>query len=157
MRRDPAADMHTDRAYFPRLLSTRRRARFPAALNAENRQRIDNGLFHGPDIRDDIALPFPQIEDRIADNLTGAVIRDVAAAVGLVKADTGRAEITSSRSEQILHVPIPPESDDMRMLDEQKLIGNLSPLASVDELALHCERFGNSRRVRRSRTSHLTH
>ena len=39
-------------------------------------------------------------------------------------------------------MPVAAERDDVRMLDEQKLIRNLAALALLDELALQLERFG---------------
>jgi hypothetical protein len=68
------------------------------------------------------------------------VIRDVAAAIGLAKLNACPHDHLFG-SEQILHPPVPSKGDDVRMLDEEKLIGDLAPLASIHELALHCERF----------------
>ena len=38
--------------------------------------------------------------------------------------------------QQILHVPVAAHRDHVRMLDEQQLVGDLAPLALLDELLL---------------------
>ena len=49
--------------------------------------RVDHHLLEGAHVRHNVALPFAQIEDRVADHLAGAVIGDVAAAVGGLQVD----------------------------------------------------------------------
>ena len=63
-----------------------------ARLDAEIRQRIDQRLLDGPHVRAHVALPFAQIQDRIAHNLSRPVISHVAAAVGGMEGDAGAGQ-----------------------------------------------------------------
>ncbi len=111
------------------------------ACNLEFRERIDDHLFDRPNIGAHVALPFSQIQDRIADNLARAVIGDVAAAVGGMKLDTGAAQRVFA-GQQIFGVAVAALRDHVRMLDEQKLIGNQPALALLDQILLNGQRFG---------------
>ena len=81
-----------------------------------------------------VALPFSQIEDRIADDLARTVIGDVAAAVGGVELDAG-ARQDFVAGQQIFHVAVAAQRDDVRVFDDQQLVGNQRPaLRCCDEL-----------------------
>ena len=56
--------------------------------DAEFGQRLDQNLFQRAQVGDHVALPFAQIENRIADDLAGTVIGHVAAAIGVVQFDS---------------------------------------------------------------------
>ena len=58
-----------------------------AACDAERRRRPDQHLLEVANVAVDVAAIGLQVEDRIADELAGAVIRDVAAAAGLEDLD----------------------------------------------------------------------
>ena len=109
------------------------------ADNVELRERIDDHLLDGPNIGDHVALPFSQIQDRIADDLAGAVIGDVAAAIGGIELDSGAAQRVFAR-QQIFGVAVAALRDHVRMLDEQELIGNQPALALFDQILLDGER-----------------
>ena len=98
-------------------------------------------------VRADIALPFAQIEDRIADELAGTVIGHVAAAVRGIECDARALQDFVAR-EQVFHVAVAAERDDVRMLEEQQLIGDAAPLALRDEPLLQ---FAAPRRNRSGR------
>ena len=90
VRRDPAADVHADGADFP--LDSIQTPVAPGSRPLsmpKSAKRVDNRLLHRAHVRDDVALPLAQIENRIADDLARTVIGDVAAAIGLVKCDAG--------------------------------------------------------------------
>ena len=82
-----------------------------------------------------VALPIAQIEDRIADQLAGTVIRDVAAAIGGVEGDAGARQNVVA-GQQIFHVAVAAQRDDVRMLEQQELVGDQPLLALGRELLL---------------------
>jgi hypothetical protein len=97
-------------------------------------------LLDGPEIGAHIALPFSQIHDWIADNLAWTMISDIAAAIGWIKFDPGAAQRSFAR-EQVLGVAVASLRNDVRVLDEQELIGNQALLAPFDEIALDRKRI----------------
>jgi hypothetical protein len=141
VRGDPTADVHANGANLSLLRPDACGPFFTAAFDPKTGEGIDNGLFNGAQVCDNITLPFLEIEDGIADDLTGSVIRDVAATICFFKRDARVAQHVGWGKE-IFHVPVAAERDDVRVLDEQKLIGDFAPLALFNELALHCERLG---------------
>jgi hypothetical protein len=98
VRGDPSADVHADGADFAPAHPNAGQLGNAAGLDAEIGQRIDDGLLDGPDVSAHVALPFAQVQDGIADELAGAVIGDVAAAVGGMKAMPARSRISSLAS-----------------------------------------------------------
>ncbi len=48
----------------------------------------------------------------------------------------------SGCGQQIFVVPVAAHGDDVRMFDDQQLIGNLAALAALDEMLLQRERLG---------------
>src|SRR5271166_4938164 len=135
MRSDPAADVDADCGHFLAIHPDARAARNAPARNPELGQRIDDHLLDGPDISAHVALPFSQIHDWIADDLAGAVISNIAAAISWIKVDAGAAERRVTR-EQVLRVAIAALGNHMRVFDEQELIGYQAVLALFDEIAL---------------------
>ena len=89
---DPAADMDPDSSYLrfsdPHPVAPAYAS--PFSPNSASASMMH--LLERTDIGDHVALPFPQIEDRIADDLPGAVIRHVAAAIGVMKLDARRLQ-----------------------------------------------------------------
>src|ERR1019366_5099292 len=81
VRGDPSAEVHPDGGDLA--LAHPHAGQFgnPAGGNAVLRQSGDDGLFHRAHIRADIALPIAQIEDGIAHQLSGTVVRHVAPAI----------------------------------------------------------------------------
>ena len=69
VRSDPAADMHADCGHLLAIHPHAGAARNSPGCNTELRERIDDHLLDGPNIGDHVALPFSQIQDRIADDL----------------------------------------------------------------------------------------
>src|SRR5690242_6652093 len=54
-------------------------------FNPKLGERVDNGTFERTNIGDDVALPFPEIKNRITHDLSGAVIRHVATTITVMK------------------------------------------------------------------------
>src|SRR5580700_6277753 len=92
VRSDPPADMHADSGHFLAIYPDAGAARNSPGCNIELRERIHDHLFDSANIGHHVALPFSQIHDRIADNLTRSVISDVTAAVGGIELDAGAAQ-----------------------------------------------------------------
>src|ERR1044072_2618131 len=87
-----------------------------------------------------VAIPFPEVEDRIAGELAAAVIGDVAAALRGEEADALCGERVG-RGEQVRRVAAAAEGDERRMFAAEKLVVDLLALAPLDELLLELQRF----------------
>ena len=71
------------------------------------------------------------------------MIGDVAAAIGGIELDAGAAQRVFAR-QQVFGVAVAALRDDVRMLDEQELIGNQSQLALLHQVLLDGERIRHS-------------
>jgi hypothetical protein len=80
-----------------------------------------------------------QVENRIADDLPGTVIRDVATAVGGLKFNVHLRQNTIGYP-QMLGLPIAAQRNYMRMLAKKQNIGNRLRFACFNEAALQFER-----------------
>ena len=110
-------------------------------LAAETPRRRDETFFERPQTPGKAPPMLSQVENGIADQLPGAVIGDVAATVGLENFSAqGRQAL--ARNEQVLTLGIPPQLVNVRVLEQQKRIGNLAGLALGHALALELERVG---------------
>ena len=78
-----------------------RASRDAERLDAERGGGLDHGLFELPHIPDHVAANFAELQNRIADNLSRAVVGDIAAAIGVMKLDAHLREQVI-RSAQIL-------------------------------------------------------
>ena len=87
----------------------------------------------------------PQIQDRIADELTRTVEGHVSASARFKKLDTVSFERLRSR-EHVRAIVTGPDSerDDRRVLEQEELIGNPVGLPFLDELLLEFQRLGVS-------------
>ena len=84
-----------------------------------------------------------EVDDRIADELTRAVIGDVAAAPGLDELDAPRGSASGVSSDVRSIVPrLDAERDDRRMLQEQQLIADRAGFSLLDQLPLQLQRVG---------------
>ena len=83
-----------------------------------------------------------QVDDRIADDLPGTVIRDVAAASRLVDFDTSTREHLVRR-ENVRASTVSPnaEGQDVGMFDEEQHVADAARAAILDERSLERERF----------------
>ena len=75
-----------------------------------------------------VALPLAQVQDGVAHQLAGAVIGDVAAAVGGMEGDAGAGQDLFA-GQQVLHVTVAAHGDGVRMLQQQQLVGDGARLA----------------------------
>ena len=72
VRGDPPADVNADRRHLFSMHPHSGRARHPLARNPEFGKRVDQHLLQRTYVRDHIALPFSQIDNRITDDLARA-------------------------------------------------------------------------------------
>ena len=129
--------------------------RFPSARSAVmpySRDGADQHFFELRHVLAHVALAFAEVDDRVADELAGTVIGDVAAARGLEKTDALRARASSRSARRLRDVAAAPEGDDGRMFEEEKLIGNRLVLPHLHELLLqpHAVLVGDEMRFRNS-------
>jgi hypothetical protein len=79
-----------------------------------------------------------EIENRVADNLAGAVIGDVAAAIGRLDIDVPSGEEAIGNA-QMLALAVASEGDHVRMFAEEQKVGNAIRFARFDECTLEFE------------------
>src|SRR5579871_4512831 len=89
---DPAADVNTDGSHFLFVCPNAGKAFDVAGFNSEFSQRVDDCLLDGANKTNHVALPFSQIENGVTDDLSRAVIRNVAAAICGMKCNSGAAQ-----------------------------------------------------------------
>jgi hypothetical protein len=90
-----------------------------------------------------VAAIGPQVEDGIADDLSGPVVGHVAAAACFVDLDTElRQALGRGQDVRSPAVSFHAERDDGRMLQQQEQIGHTLGPPLLDERALHRERVG---------------
>ncbi len=78
---------------------------------------------------------WPQIEDRVPDELSGSVIGDVAAATRLLELDPEGLP-TSGVREHMLRVRPGAERDHVRVLEQNELVGDLARATTRNEVLL---------------------
>ena len=113
----------------------------PSRGDAEFPDSANQHLFEIAHVPVDVAPVGLQIDDRIADELTGTVKGHVAAASRFEQLDAFSLECFG-RGEHVRSLVSGPnaERDDVGMLQQEELIGDDALLALVDELALNIQR-----------------
>jgi hypothetical protein len=111
-----------------------------ARTNPELSQRIDQNLLNPAHESAHIALPIPQIHDRIRHNLPRPVIGHVPAAIGFMQLNPGPPQ-RFFRRQQILQMPVTPNRNHVRVFDKQQMIAAQAHLALPRDLFLYPERF----------------
>ena len=82
-----------------------------------------------------------QIEDGVADELAGAVIGDVAAAIDLVQGDAAAGQQLVG-GENVGAAGVAAQREHGRVLEQQKHVADAALLAQSDQLFLQAQRFG---------------
>src|SRR5262249_19629267 len=95
----------------------------------------DHRLFEGADIPVNVAADEVEIQDRVADNLAGAVVGDVATAIGFAKPDAFLAQHIF-RGKEIFLAGVAAHGDDVWMLAEQENVVNCTGFACSDKALL---------------------
>jgi len=145
VRSDPAADVDTDSSELFFGNSARRLdpdagfAWDAMGGDAEIGGSADHRFFESADVPVNVATDAIEIEDGVADGLAGAMISDIATAVGLAKFDALLAEDVFG-SEEIFLAGVAAKGDDMRVLAEEKDVGDGSGFARGDKALLESER-----------------
>src|SRR5581483_1599616 len=98
-----------------------RQFRYPVRADFKLLQRINENLLDGANICAYIALPQAKVNDGIGDNLSGAMIGDVAAAIGFVQFDAMTLEDPGWR-QQIFGMSVAADGDHVRVLNEQQRV-----------------------------------
>src|SRR5579859_5948769 len=141
VRSHPAADMNPDRGDFAAGSPHPGGAFLPAGLDSKLRQRGDQYLLQAPNVSHNVALPFSQIEDGVADHLARPMIGDIAAAVGAMKCDPGALEQLRG-GQQVAVVAAAAHGNDVRMFHDEQLVRDLAALSPDHEVLLHGESVG---------------
>jgi len=102
--------MHADRANLGPVHPDARAFRNSPRLDVEIRQRIDHHLLDRPHVRTHVALPFPQVQNRVAHDLSRPVIGNVAAAVSRIKRDAGPGQDFFA-GQQVFHAAVAAHGD----------------------------------------------
>ena len=118
-----------------------------AGGDAEVAAEADERFFHEADKVDGAeagaaagVAEAAQVEDGVADELAGAVVGDVAAAVDLVERDAAAGEEFVG-GEDVGAVGVAAEGEDGRVLEEQQDVVDATLEAEIDELRLEAEGF----------------
>ena len=101
--------------------------------------RANHGFFELLHVPADVATVFGEIEDGVADDLSGAVVGDVAAAVGFVEGDVHLGQQAVAGAEMFFF-SVAAQGDDVGVLAEEQDVGDGASFAGFDELIL--ERAG---------------
>jgi hypothetical protein len=109
-------------------------------FDCEIRQCVDQHLFYRPDIGSYVSFPIAKVQDGITYYLSRTMIRHIASPVGPVKFDPGAGQHFRAGQEVFL-VAISADRDDMRMLDDQELVSDLTGFAARDQSLLDLERL----------------
>ena len=139
VRSDPAAQVHAKRrelffaggVIHPNSVV----GRDAASSHAEIGRGANHHFFELLDVPAHVAAMLREIQDGIADDLAGAVIGDVAAAIARMEGDVHLREQAFAGT-QVFAFAIAAESDHVRMLAEQQDIGNRAGFARF-----HCARL----------------
>ena len=114
-----------------------------AGRHAEIRADANHQLLEIAHVRVHVAPIRLEVDDRIADELPGAVIGHVAAATRLVHLDApGREHLRRRDDVRAGAVRFHAERDDVRVLEQKKDVGDPARLAILHECALQRERLG---------------
>src|SRR5262245_24819970 len=140
--RDPARDAHADGANLlsanPRTRQSFHAMRGHAVVSADANHHlleIANVLMH-------IASVRTQIEDRVSDDLSGAVIGHIAAATGFVHLYAVHCKLPFGGCDMRTAVMPDAEGNHGWMLEQEQHIGNAAGTTLFDECLLQFERLG---------------
>ena len=146
VRGDPAAQMHAERG---QLLSPGRssRPKRPAALDAgcatpKSADGRESSLLQAAPRTSGRPTVFAEIQNRIADHLAGAVVGDVAAAVGGVKLHVHLLQAVRPRALKCSRLPLRPSVITWGCSHRQQHIRHVRPFARRDGTALQIPGLG---------------
>jgi hypothetical protein len=101
---------------------------------------LDDGLFEFIDVFAGAFYKIAQVEDGIADDLSGTVIGDVAATVGLNEAGMFGSELKAV-DQQVFCLAAFPEGEYMGVLTKEEIIGGYQLLVKGEIVVLFLDRY----------------
>ena len=114
----------------------------PSCVHAELAGRANQHLFEIAHITMHIAAIGTKVDDRVSHELTGSVVRDVAAATRLVDFDSALSkQLASCQDVRAPAVSFYAERQHMRVLHEQEHVVEMSRLTLLDQLTLKRQRL----------------
>ena len=138
MRGDPTAQVHADGTDFSAADPNAGEALTAGGLDVGFGEGIDDHLFECADVGNDVALPIAEVEDGVDDELAGAVVGDIAAAVGVDELDARlREELFGG--EEVFAMTVAAHGDDVRVFEEEKLVRDEAGFALGHEFLLQGE------------------
>ena len=111
------------------------------AFDAVAGQRPDQRLLEVAHVAADVAAVGAEVEDRIADQLAGAVVGHLAAAVALGDLDPPRRQ-RRRRGDHVAGRGVPPQGVDVGMLEQEQVLRPRPPLDAVAGGELHRQGLG---------------
>ena len=124
---DPAADSNADRADLAVADPGAVQARDPRRGDAQVGARANHRLFEQLHVAADVTAVGVEVDDRVADELAGAVVGDVAAAAGLVDFEAARAE-ELGRHEHVIDLGGATQREDRLVLEQEQRVRDLAAL-----------------------------
>jgi hypothetical protein len=113
-----------------------------ACRDAETGRRANHDFFKVANVSMNVAAIRIEIDDWIADNLTGAVIRDVASTSGLDDVDPSCSEHVGRRQDvRSTELALDAERNDRRMLEQQEQVAHAARATLRDKGLLQREAF----------------
>ena len=112
----------------------------PLPVQAVVREEEDEGLLQRPEEGPWAEIPLAEVDERIADELTRAVVGDVTAPVGLVHLHAP-AGILRRTQEEMGRIGTPTEGDHGRMAEQKQGVPSLPRDSFPVEPPLHLERL----------------
>ena len=108
----------------------------PLGGDAEPGQSVDQGLLQRPQVPMQVLAVVREVDDGIADELTGAVVGHISPTLDLEHLDPGAVR------QDVLRVTVATERDDRRMFEQQQHVVREPPRDAVlGEAALPLQRF----------------
>ena len=163
MARDPPRDAYTDGRQLLPSDPHAGEPLDPSRGDAVVGGRANQDLFQISNVAVNVAPIGCEIDDRIADDLTGPVICNVAAAAGFVHLDTARSQRLGRRENmRSAAAGARTERQHVRMLEEQQQVVDAARPPVVGERTLQRQRVAirdepEPAHIERSHRPHLTH
>jgi hypothetical protein len=118
-----------------------RRTRGAAGLDSEVARRADENFFERSHVPGNIAPVLGEVENRVADQLARPMVGDVAATIDVKYLGAARGEELSG-NQHILGPGVAPQRVDVRVLEEEKRVGNVPSFALCNFRFLQFEPVG---------------
>jgi hypothetical protein len=135
MHRNPAAYFDADSRYFFPFDPNAGKAFFALRFNAVLQQRLDDDLFQTPEIAMDIGKVVVEIQNRIADDLTGPVVGYITTPINMKNLNTATPEFFLTSKKMVWVSPFSNRVH-VLMLGQKENISHGPRLTELKELSL---------------------